>query len=138
MTDTRPLVVVGADGSASAAEAVTWAADYASMAGADLELVTAWHFPTSYGVAMPLSGWDPEAEAVTISEKSRAAVSLPDDRVRTRIVHGAAAVVLADRSRSAHLLVVGSRGHGGFAGLLLGSVSAHCVHHAACPVVVVR
>jgi nucleotide-binding universal stress UspA family protein len=138
MTENRPLVIVGADGSPSAEQALTWANDYATLSGADVEIVTTWQFPTTYGVGMPLAGWDPEAEAVKISEKHRAALSLPDDRVHTRVVQGAAAEVLVHRSRSADLLVVGSRGHGGFTGLLLGSVSAHCAHHAHCPVTIVR
>jgi nucleotide-binding universal stress UspA family protein len=55
-----------------------------------------------------------------------------------RVVQGNAAAVLIEQSRSADLLVVGNRGHGGFTGMLLGSVSGHCEHHAHCPVVVVR
>jgi nucleotide-binding universal stress UspA family protein len=58
--------------------------------------------------------------------------------VITHVVHGAAPSALVERSLQADLLVVGSRGHGGFAELLLGSVSAHSVHHAGCPVVVLR
>ena len=54
------------------------------------------------------------------------------------VIQGNAAQVLLDVARDADLLVVGSRGHGGFTGALLGSVSQHCVHHAPCPVVVVR
>jgi hypothetical protein len=69
MTENRPLVIVGADGSPSAEQALTWANDYATLSGADVEIVTTWQFPTTYGVGMPLAGWDPEAEAVKISEK---------------------------------------------------------------------
>ena len=58
--------------------------------------------------------------------------------IERRVVEGAPATVLVDESRQADLLVVGSRGHGGFAGLLLGSVSQQCAHHAACPVVIVH
>jgi nucleotide-binding universal stress UspA family protein len=59
-------------------------------------------------------------------------------QIRTEVRYGAPAGVLVDVSHEASLLVVGSRGRGGFAGLLLGSVAQHCVQHAACPVVVVR
>jgi nucleotide-binding universal stress UspA family protein len=58
--------------------------------------------------------------------------------VLARAVEGNAAQVLLDASDGADLLVVGSRGHGGFTEALLGSVSQHCVHHARCPVVVIR
>lgn len=62
----------------------------------------------------------------------------PDVVIRRRVVRGHPAQVLLDAADGAELIVVGSRGHGGFAGALLGSVSQHCVHHANCPVVVVR
>jgi nucleotide-binding universal stress UspA family protein len=58
--------------------------------------------------------------------------------IRPKVAEGNAAQVLLDASDGADLLVVGSRGHGGFAEALLGSVSQHCVHHATCPVVVIR
>ncbi|WP_317620853.1 universal stress protein [Streptomyces sp. CBMA123] len=58
--------------------------------------------------------------------------------IRTRVQEGGAAACLLDAARGAELLVVGSRGHGGFTGALLGSVGQHCVQHAPCPVVVVR
>jgi nucleotide-binding universal stress UspA family protein len=61
-----------------------------------------------------------------------------DVNVERRVVEGAPAAVLVDESRDADLLVVGSRGRGGFAQLLLGSVSQQCAHHANCPVVIVR
>jgi nucleotide-binding universal stress UspA family protein len=66
-------------------------------------------------------------------------VSDADDvKIERRVVEGPAASVLVDESRAADLLVVGSRGHGGFTGLLLGSVSQQCAQHAECPVVIVR
>ena len=134
----RPVVVVGFDGSPSAEAALRWAEHYAEATGADLELVTAWHYPTSYGIAMPLNGWDPEDDANSVVEKAVAQLTLPPERVHTRVAHGSPADVLTRASADAALLVVGSRGHGGFTGLLLGSVGAHCVHHAKCPVVVIR
>jgi nucleotide-binding universal stress UspA family protein len=134
----RQHVLVGVDGSPCSDIALRWAQRYAEATGADLELVTAWHYPTSYGVAMPLSGWDPEHDANTVIEKAFAQLTLSADRVHTHVDRGAAADALVRRSADADLLVVGSRGHGGFTGMLLGSVSTHCVHHARCPVVVVR
>lgn len=134
----RPVVLVGVDGSPSSQAAVRWADQYARALDADLELVTAWHYPTSYGIAMPLNGWDPEDDANSVAEKAAAQVTLPADRVRTRVVHGSAADILVRSSVNADLVVVGSRGHGGFTGMLLGSVSAHCAHHAHCPVCVIR
>jgi nucleotide-binding universal stress UspA family protein len=62
----------------------------------------------------------------------------PEVEVETVAVHGSAAHSLVEAAANADLLVVGSRGHGGFAGLLLGSVSQQCAHHAPCPVVIVR
>jgi nucleotide-binding universal stress UspA family protein len=61
-----------------------------------------------------------------------------DVPVEPAVVQGSAALVLLDATRDADLLVLGTRGHGGFTGMLLGSVSQHCLHHAVCPVVVVR
>lgn len=141
MTDTgmtRPLVLVGVDGSDEGAKAVAWAADYAIATGGSLELLIAWHWPPSYGYPMPIPGYDPEGAARGVLEKAAAEVSLPPERLRTTVVGGAPAGQLVTASERADLLVVGSRGHGGFSGLLLGSVGTHCVHHAHCPVVVVR
>lgn len=137
-TESRPVVVVGIDGSPNADTALEWALHYADATGATLELVIAWHYPTSYGVAVPLSGWDPEEDAEKVAQKAAAKLPLPADRVQLVVEHGGAADILVRRSNRADLLVVGCRGHGGFAGMLLGSVSSHLVHHAHCPVVVVR
>lgn len=134
----HPRVVVGVDGSPSSDRAVDWAGEYARRTGALVELVTAWSYPMSYGMPMVTSAYDPEDDARATVEKAVARLHLPPELVRTQVVNGPAPVVLIAHAADADLLVVGSRGHGGFAGLLLGSVSAHCVHHATCPVVVVR
>lgn len=131
-------VVVGVDGSPDSQVAVQWAEHYAKLAGADLTLVTAWHWPTSYGVPMAWEGWDPAVDAEQVIGKAAAEVSLPDDRVHQLVQCGAAGDVLVHASRDALLLVVGTRGHGPVAAAALGSVSTYCVHHATCPVVVVR
>ena len=100
-----------------------------------------WDFPVNYGWVPPIpADWDPQADATTslheIVEQVRRA--RPDIAVVPRVVQGHPAPVLVEASQGAELLVLGSRGHGEFAGMLLGSVSEHCVSHAHCPVLVVR
>jgi nucleotide-binding universal stress UspA family protein len=135
---TRPVVLVGVDGSDEGAKAVSWAADYATLSGGVLDLLIAWHWPSSYGYSLPIPGYDPEVASRTLVEKVAAQVLLPPEQLRTTVVGGPPAQRLVEASEYADLLVVGSRGQGGFSGLLLGSVSGHCVRHAHCPVVVVR
>jgi nucleotide-binding universal stress UspA family protein len=134
-------VVVGFDGSEAATAAVDWAAGQAERAGGRLELVSAWEYPTSWGnvIALP-SDFDPVADtqAMLGPVVERLAAEHPGLQVRTHVVEGRAAEVLIEASRHAALLVVASRGHGSFTGLMLGSVSQRCVTHAACPVVVHR
>ncbi len=137
-TSTRPLVIVGVDGSEYSHAAVAWATDYAKQSGAVLELLIAWHWPPMYGYPMLIPSFDAEGVARGLVEKAAAEVSLPPERLRTTVLSGPPAQRLVEASTRADLLVVGPRGHGSFSGLLLGSVGAHCVHHAHCPVVVVR
>jgi nucleotide-binding universal stress UspA family protein len=134
----RPLIAVGVDGSAESAKATAWAANYARVTGGTLDLVIAWARPVSYGLPLVVGGYNPEAEARGVVEKAAADIDLPVERIRLAVENGAAPTALLAHAAQADLLVVGSRGHGGFSELLLGSVSMHCVHHATCPVVVVR
>ena len=134
----RPHIVVGVDGSSESVKATAWAAQEARATGGTLELLIVWARPMSYGLPLVVGGYNPEHEAQDVVEKAASGIDLPAERLRTSVVNGAPAVVLVERSKSADLLVVGSRGHGGFAEMLLGSVSDHCVHHSSCPVVVVR
>jgi nucleotide-binding universal stress UspA family protein len=134
----RPLIVVGVDGSDESVKATAWAAEQARATGGTLELLIVWARPMSYGLPLVVGGYSPENEAQAVVEKTASGIDLPADRLRTHVVNAAPALALVERSKSADLLVVGSRGHGGFAELLLGSVSDHCVHHASCTVVVVR
>jgi nucleotide-binding universal stress UspA family protein len=135
---TRPLIVVGVDGSSQSAKAVDWAVTYAQATGGSVDLTIAWALPAMYGLPIALDDVDLAADARAILEKAAVGIELPADRLRLTVLHGAASAVLVGRSKDADLLVVGSRGHGGFAELLLGSVSTHCMRHATCPVVVVR
>jgi nucleotide-binding universal stress UspA family protein len=134
-------IVVGVDGSASSKAALAWAVRQAGLTGAAVDVVTAWEFPSFFPAPWPpdLGGdWKELAQRVA----AEAVAELPDSarqaEIRTRVAEGNAAQVLLDASDGADLLVVGSRGHGGFAEALLGSTGQHCVHHATCPVVVIR
>jgi len=134
----RRVIIVGIDGSPHATKALSWAATQARLTGWHLELVAAWEEPAPYGMPLALAGVDLEANARELIDKAAADIDLPEDRVHTKVVYGPAARMLVEMSSDADLLVVGSRGHGKFTGMLLGSVSTYCVHHAECPVVVVR
>jgi len=134
-------IVVGIDGSAPSKAALAWAIRQARLTGAVIEAVIAWEFPATYGYPMQ-AGMDINLEelATEVAADTIAEVSGPGDQVKIRpkVVEGNAARVLLDASAGADLLVVGSRGHGGFIEALLGSVGQHCVQHATCPVVVIR
>lgn len=133
-------IVVGVDGSPQSRQALRWAADLAGTFGAPLTVVTAWEFPTTYGYAAPLGDWDPEDDMRTVQDEAIAGV-FGDDPPRDlgRVLQsGGAARVLLEASQDSLMVVVGSRGHGGFAGLLLGSVSTVVAEHASCPVLIVH
>jgi len=140
-----PRVVVGVDGSAESVGALKWAASYAAATGAIITAVLSWHFPAAAGPAP--TGVAPKA----ISDEVRAQMQETLDKavadafgtpapsgVQTKVAYGHPAAVLVEESQHADLLVLGNRGHGKFTGMLLGSVSIHCVTNAASPVVVVR
>ncbi|TQJ56900.1 universal stress protein [Streptomyces sp. SLBN-115] len=131
-------IVVGVDGSASAKRALAWAHFMARTTGSVLEVVTAWQNPVSWtGVA---DDWDPVVEARAMLRACCAEVlgdGQPPD-LRLTVLEGPATVALLSAGAGARMLVLGSRGHGGFAGLLLGSVSAACAEHAACPTLIVH
>jgi len=133
-------VVVGVDGSPSSVEALRWVLRYATAMNRDVVMITAWDVPMSMGYPTVFDGVDWAGEARTVADKALADTA--DLRsgvdVTADVVHGHPANVLVDASKDAELLVVGSRGHGTAVGMLLGSVSQHCVHRAGCPVVVVR
>ena len=138
-------IVVGIDGSSGSAGALRWAMDEAARWDVALTVVHAWYTP------YPVEPWGvvvtPEDRELFI-EDSRAltdkmlaaaeadGASRPP-KVVPMTIEEAAGPALVDASADADLLVVGSRGRGGFTALLLGSTSLHCVHHAECPVVVV-
>jgi nucleotide-binding universal stress UspA family protein len=133
-------IVVGVDGSVPSKAALAWAISQAKLTGAVVEAVTAWEFPATYGYMAPMTDVSWEDLAVQVSDDALAGASPTAGQVKItrKVSEGNAARVLLEEAAGASLLVVGSRGHGGFAEALLGSVGQHCVHHATCPVVVIR
>ena len=144
---TGGLIVVGVDSSEGSKAALRFAFDEAKLRKATLRAVHSWLY--GYIGSVGIEGYGPVAGADLSDLRLTAEIALdavlqqalPDQNgvaIERRVVEGTPATVLVHESRNADLLVVGSRGHGGFAGLLLGSVSQQCAHHAACPVVIVR
>lgn len=136
--DQAATVVVGVDGSPESNLAVSWAERYATASGATVVLVTAWEHAMAYGRPMMFEGYHPHTEAEALQEKVKADMTLPADRIQSRIAEGGAGAVLVEAAKDADALVVGSQGHRAVSTLLLGSVSSYCLHHATCPVIVVR
>ena len=135
-------IVVGVDGSDASNAAVLWARDEAALRHAMLQLVHAWSYPyvdeaAAMAVYVEEANLTANARAVLDAAIALALDTTERIYVTTKLVHGDAARALLDASADADLLVVGSRGRGGFSGLLLGSVSQQCAHHATCPVVII-
>jgi nucleotide-binding universal stress UspA family protein len=135
-------IVVGVDGSDESKAALRWAARQAQLTGAALEAVISWHIPSAaYGAPMAtLTAYDfaPGAQE-TLDVALREVLGEEEAKgVSTVVEEGYPALILLAEAKGADLLVLGSRGHGAFTGMLLGSVSEHCVSHSPCPVVVVR
>jgi nucleotide-binding universal stress UspA family protein len=136
-------IVVGVDGSEEAQAALRWAFDEAQLRQAELDVVHAWTYPYQgprTGVTEPRDLMELDAAKALEQAMARLRAERPGDDValHAHVREGNPADVLVQESKGADLLVVGSRGRGGFASLLLGSVSTAVTHHAACPVVVVR
>ncbi len=141
--DATGAILVGHDGSAASAQSVTWAATLAGRLGCPLAVVRCWVLSSaprpstwSRGFVPPLT--DFEGAVLERLQADVAALDLADGvRVTCHVLHGPAGRRLVESSRDAEMLVVGSRGTGGFLGLVTGSTANQVVGHAACPVVVV-
>jgi nucleotide-binding universal stress UspA family protein len=135
-------IVVGIDGSSGSWDALSWAAHEAVLRGASLEIVLASLPNAAATFYMTHEGvFEGTAQAVVDEARDRVSRELGATEsleVRTKIVHAEAVPALLEAAQDADLLVVGSRGHGAFAGMLLGSVSLHCASYAPCPVVIYR
>jgi nucleotide-binding universal stress UspA family protein len=132
-------IVVGIDGSEAAHQALEWAVDEARRRTAVVEAIHAWHQPfvTGYAYMGEIDLGEYAAEAQTVLDAAIAAVDTAGVTVEGKVVAGGPAQVLVEEAKGASLLVVGSRGRGGFSGLLLGSVSQQTAHHASCPIVII-
>lgn len=138
-----PTIVVGIDGSPASVQALRWAVDEARLRGAVVRVVHAWSFPFHDGEIAHLAGESAHDALKLAAERTVDAVlhevaGSDGTAIEQIIVEAPPAQALIAAAHEADLLVVGSRGRGGFASLLLGSVSYQCALHAACPVVIVR
>ena len=138
--DEAPRIVVGVDGFEPSMAALRWAIHQARLTGAVVEAVTAWHIPVGTGwlPATDTPDYQEDAFDVLIEAIAQMYAIDPDVEVCPRVTEGPAGPVLVGAAEGADLLVVGCRGHSGLTATVLGSVSQYCVHHAPCPVVIVR
>jgi nucleotide-binding universal stress UspA family protein len=133
----RRVIVVGVDGSPSSVAALQLAASLVPLAGDAIDAVTAWQYPLVFGLYTPMD-WNYEELAGQALDQALLD-AFPDGypcTIERRLLNGSPAQILIEESRDASMVVVGSRGHGGFSGLLLGSVSSTVAERAQCPVLV--
>lgn len=137
---TTHRIVVGVDGSAPSQQALRWAAQIAAGLGAGIRAVSVWDLPTNFGWAAWPTGWDPARDAHQLLTETIATAfgGRPPVPIEELVRQGSAARILVEEGRFATMIVVGSRGHGGVTGVLLGSVSAKVAEYADCPVLVVH
>jgi nucleotide-binding universal stress UspA family protein len=138
------LVVVGIDGSEESIDALSWAIEEAHIRGARVRALNVWNYPVGYGIEMAaINSFTPEMmekSASTILNEAidKALIGVQEPPMIERVSRqGVASKELLVEGKGADLLVVGQRGHGGFLGLLLGSVANQVLHHATCPTVVI-
>lgn len=142
MKDTQQFsrVTVGVDGSHASREALAWAASEAQLRSSTLEIDHVWTLPNmGYGgYVSQLDDFEKDAKVLLDEIAAEATSTYPDLKIEANLLQGPPAQALIERGIKSDLVVVGSRGHGGFTGLMLGSVSQQLVHHASFPVVVIH
>ena len=137
------MIVVGVDGSEGSSWALWFAADEARVRNCRLRIVTSWQIPVPVYAGGLIAPTVPASEVERTTREAVGAQAAdvmdqhPDVESDILVRQGSPAAILVKVSKDADMLVVGSRGLGGFGGLLLGSVSQQCAHHAVCPVVIV-
>ena len=135
-----PRIVVGVDGSPASITALRHARHHASLEGLAVQAVTCWDLPPMYNGFVMLNFDDFRQGAAEILEKAIDEAygdDTPED-LRLSIVGGDAREALVSLGRNSRMLVLGTRGHGPFTGFFLGSISAGCIAHATCPVLIVH
>ncbi|MFN8051579.1 MAG: universal stress protein [Acidimicrobiales bacterium] len=147
MTDSTSFThhaVVGFDGSANSAAALQWAFDHVRrLGGGTIKVVMSWSYAPSAMSGYGIGGSLPPAESMQEASEAALTEALADVTVPegitldTVVREGPAAKVLIEEAEGAEVLVVGKRGHGGFLGLLIGSITNQVANHATCPVVIV-
>lgn len=146
-TPSTKIALVAFDGSPSAIAALNWAAKHAALLGLEIEVVNVWEYAESpldmagvgFGTSAYVGESDPKIWSDQILKSGVGLVFGPGaDQVKTTSVEGSVVRTLVELSKGAELLVMGSRGHGKFADLILGSVSESCSAKSKCPVVIVH
>jgi nucleotide-binding universal stress UspA family protein len=146
--DTGQRIVVGVDGSSSSRAALRWAVRQAKLTGASVETLTAWRAPTLVGLGGQFTEVDASggedgtikasAESMLRAEIDEVAGPSDGAQIKAQVGEGSAAQLLLNAAEGATMVVVGSRGHGGITGTLLGSVGQTLAQHAPCPVLIIR
>lgn len=135
-------IIVGVDGSEGSRQALNWAISEAKLRGCAIEVVHVWNFippmdPIGGFILIPDKDLQQSAQLVVTNMLNSVSETASSIEISTHVERGSASQILMDRAKTAELLVVGRRGHGGFIGLLIGSTAAQVSHHAQCPVVIV-
>lgn len=138
------VAIVGIDGSANSRAALAWALDHVHRCGGgEVRAVMTWTYAPAAAAGYGIGGALPPAESMDDATSSALATAIegiatPADVTLTSVVReGAASHVILSEAESANIVVIGKRGHGGFLGLLIGSVATQVANHATCPVVIV-
>ena len=133
-------IIVGVDGSPSSNAALEWAAQEAEIRGSTLELIHAWNYPNlGYeGYVAVLEDFEKDASALLNEVVASVRKNYPNLKLVSPLIQGPTAQTIMDRAKEADMVVVGSRGRGGFSALLLGSVGQQLVHHCPAPVVIIH
>lgn len=132
-------IVVGVDGSESSLQALRWARHLARPTGASIQIITAWPTPIGWSDEGWADDYSPKAAAEeTVQKAVDDILQNETGNITLQVAPGSPAQLLIEAGKGAAMIIVGSRGHGGFAGLLMGSVSSTVAEHATCPVLVVH